>query len=109
MKTFKVLFLSLVLTSASASLFAGNVTTPQTVSQQIRTLLTSTDMGIDFDTELTFKISFIVNSNSEIVVLSTNNRDLDDSVKSALNYKKVAIEDLEFNKVYTLPISLKKY
>lgn len=62
-------------------------------------------MGIDFDSELTFKISFIVNSNSELVVLSTNNRDLDDNVKSVLNYKKVAIDDLEFNKVYTLPIS----
>ena len=52
-------------------------------------------------------ISFFINSQNEVIVVSTNNRDLDGVVKSTLNYKKIAVNELEYNKVYTVPVLIK--
>lgn len=110
MKSFKILFLALAFISTATLTFANDVTiTPKSVHGQIQSILTSHNSDFDFGNETTFKINFIVNSNSEIIVLSTNNTELDNSIKSSLNYKKIAIDNLEYNKVYTLPVTLKKY
>ena len=48
-----------------------------------------------------------VNAQNEVIVVSTNNKDLDAIVKSTLNYKKIAVNELEYNKVYTVPVVIK--
>jgi len=50
----------------------------------------------------------MVNSNNEIIIISTDQKNLDSSIKSTLNYKKLKSSDMEVNVTYTLPVSLKK-
>ncbi len=75
--------------------------------KQIQKMLTSNNVmnGLDKDTKV--NISFLVNGQNEIIVLSTNNQDLDQAIKSALNYQKISVSELEYNTVYTLPVSFK--
>ncbi len=108
MKTPKILFLSFYFLTMSFLSF-GNDTKPQTLQleNQIKSLLLSnTDALAEFGSE-TVKLNFLINSKSEIIILSTNNSKMDDFVKSVLNYKKVSIGDLEYEKIYTLPLVFK--
>lgn len=84
----------------------GNVT-KKPESAQIQTMLNTIDFTglIKSDTKL--NISFFINSQNEIIVVTTNNKDLDNVVKSTLNYKKIAVNELEYNKVYTVPVHIK--
>lgn len=52
-------------------------------------------------------ISFLVNGQNEIIVLSTSNSEFDSLIKSTLNYRKISLSDLEYNTVYTLPVVFK--
>lgn len=67
--------------------------------------------GIDFNkmvkADTKVNISFMINAQNEILVVSTNNKDLDGVLKSALNYKSISVSELEYNKIYTVPVLLK--
>jgi DNA-binding transcriptional MocR family regulator len=71
---------------------------------QIQTMLN----GIDYHQYVTkgtkINISFFINSQNEILVVATNNQALDNVIKTTLNYRKIAVEKLEYNKVYTMPV-----
>ncbi|MBK8626407.1 MAG: hypothetical protein IPN86_12840 [Saprospiraceae bacterium] len=77
------------------------------VGTQIQSLL----KGIDYDKfvakETKINITFFVNAQNEIIVVSTNNQNLDNVLKSTLNYKKVSMNELEYNKTYTIPVLIK--
>ena len=77
------------------------------VVTQIRTLI----KGIDYDqyvgSETKMNITFFINAQNEIIVVSTNNKDLDEVMKSTLNYKKISMKELEYNKIYTIPVVIK--
>lgn len=49
----------------------------------------------------------MINDYNEIIVLSTNNEDLDGYLKTSLNDKKIDISKLEYNKEYDLPVVIK--
>ncbi len=53
-------------------------------------------------------VDFILNEKGEIMVLSTSYPQLDDLLKSRLNYKKIGFEELKVLEKYTLPILLEK-
>ena len=74
---------------------------------QIQTLLNSIDFTQYVKGETKVNISFFINSQNEVIVVTTNNKDLDNVVKSTLNYKKISVNDLEYNKVYTVPVHIK--
>lgn len=54
-----------------------------------------------------FFVNFIVNPQGEILVTSTSNQKIDDTIKSVLNYRKVKVEGITPYEVYTLPVSVK--
>ena len=64
-------------------------------------------LALIFATSCFFKPSE-KSSNNEIVVLSTNNDNLDSMIKTSLNYKSIAAENLEQGRKYTLPVSFQK-
>ena len=57
-------------------------------------------------TKKTFLITFVVNSNGELLVSSTSDKELDGKVKDILNYKKISTDGLKPFEVYTLPVTV---
>jgi len=84
---------------------ANSVKKPE--GAQIQTLLNSIDFDKYVAEATKVNISFFINSKNEIIVVSTNNNDLDRVIKGTLNYSKIAVNDLEYNKVYTVPVRIK--
>lgn len=82
-----------------------NIKKPE--SAQIQSILKTIDFQNFIENETKVSISFFINAQNEIIVVSTNNKDLDAIVKSTLNYKKIAVNELEYNKVYTVPVVIK--
>lgn len=74
---------------------------------QIQKMLTKLDFSAQVAKGTKINISFLVNAKNEIIVLSTNNADYDDLIKTALNYQKISISELLYNTVYTLPVEFK--
>ena len=74
---------------------------------QIQSMLKKIEYGQFLEKETKLNISFFVNSQSEIIVISTNNKELDSIIKSTLNYKKLALDKLKFNEIYTVPVIIK--
>ena len=104
-------FLSLSLVAALAvSSFASTIptnaskkksTTVNAIQKSIQSLkLDVKQLEVD-----KVKLKFMVNENNEIIVLSTEDSELDGRLKSALNYKAVSSNDLTPYKIYILPIS----
>ena len=67
------------------------------------------DSGIDFQKHDNEKIQirFMVNSSNEIIVISTDNDELDYQLKNSLNYCQVENADLIPMRVYLAPVTLK--
>lgn len=78
---------------------------------QLRTEIANYINNINFsNTDLeedVLHVHFMLNSKNEIIVLSTDNKDLDQRIKGELNYRSVNVKGAEQNKVYTLPIRVK--
>lgn len=55
----------------------------------------------------TFFVNFLVNAHGEILVTSTTNENVDDQIKSLLNYKKINVDGVKPYEVYTLPVTVK--
>jgi len=82
-------------------------------TSQLRTELNSFIQSIDlksFDLEDGDRVTieFMVNADSEIVVMKTDSPELDQAIKRKLNYKKVDTDEVRRNQKYILPIVLKK-
>ena len=95
---------ALILGTASAS------TNPETNSarSEIKKMIEKADLAKSIKSDVTVHVTFMVNGDNEIIILSTDKKNLDSSIKSTLNYKKLKSSDMEVNKTYTLPVSLKK-
>jgi hypothetical protein len=74
---------------------------------QIHSLLKNIEYSKFLEKETKLNISFFVNHQSEIIVVSTNHKELDSVIKATLNYKKLALDKLKFNEVYTIPVVIK--
>jgi len=93
--------------SFSAMASSVDLKEPKTVNQQFSELLKGL-LASDLADEKTVYVDFMINEKAEIIVLATNNKKLDETIKHKLNYKKLTTSDLAFYKRYTLPISFKK-
>jgi hypothetical protein len=76
---------------------------------QIADLLEKNRFELQNEAELTAFVSFILNSDKEIVVLSvdTESAQLEGFVKARLNYHKVADQNIREGKIYQIPIRIK--
>jgi len=80
---------------------------PLTTSQQLLKHLQKIDIS-DLEGEKTVRVHFILNENHEILVLSTNDEELDHRIKSSLNYKKIENHELDVYESYWLPVTFKQ-
>lgn len=74
---------------------------------QIQTMLKKIQYANFLDKETKLNISFFITKQNDIVVISTSNKELDAIIKETLNYKKLAVDKLKYNEVYTLPVVIK--
>ena len=100
---FTALF-ALVLGTATAS------TNPNTntARKEIKTLIQKANLTEYLKDDVTVNVTFMVNAKNEIIVMSTDQENLDTRIKSTLNYKKLKSSDMKVNMTYTLPVILKK-
>ena len=100
---FTALF-ALILGTASANTNPENTT----ARKEIKTLIQKSNLAADIQKDMTVHVTFMVNEKNEIIVTSTDQENLDSTIKSTLNYKKLESTDMLVNKTYTLPVVLKK-
>lgn len=92
----------------SASIGDNESKFPEKAQTEINQLVSKIDFDVDALNSEKVKMYFIVNVKNEIVILKTNNENVDATLKNNLNYKALKSTDLEINKVYILPISFEK-
>ena len=100
---FTALF-ALILGTASANTNPENTT----ARKEIKTWIQKANLAEDLKKDVTVHVTFMVNEKNEIIVTSTDQENLDSSIKATLNYKKLESTDMLVNKTYTLPVVLKK-
>lgn len=108
MTKFKLFFSALCILLITTVAQANPV--PEKTNQlrfEIADLIQKLDFGAALDQEEVIHLNFTVNSKNEIIVLSTSNERLDRRIKLELNYKKVKTQDIEKNKIFTLPVRVK--
>jgi len=109
MKTLKSTVLALLFSFMFVNVYATPTTTidPQaSLEKQIAKLVSNSDYWGNVKKDVVFKINFTINSQGEIIVLSTDNQELDNAAKSLLNYKKVDVDPQFYNKIFILPVHL---
>ena len=108
MKTIKNLVLVLAITFASVISASSNTANeePSALATEIGVLLESPNFKIT--NELLAKVTFVLNQDNEIVVLNvvTDNSQLEDYIKSRLNYSKLSKKVATRNKTYVVPVRL---
>ncbi len=107
MSKLKVYLVALAVIIASTTTFANPV--PEKKAE-LRAELSSYISKMNFDTvddeDGVFYVSFTVNAKKELIILSTDNAQIDHRIKNELNYKELKATDVEVNKVYTLPVRI---
>jgi hypothetical protein len=104
MKTSKIL-LPAVFTFISLFSYANNdPDIKQKVRLEVAKIIADSDWKLDQDVTITF----YVNAKNEILVSSTNNEELDHSIKSLLNYKKINTVNAKSNELFILPVKVRK-
>jgi len=99
--------ISLMFTNSMAATISETNSDPLTTSQQLLKYLQKIDIS-DFEGEKTVMVHFILNTDHEILVLSTNDEEFDRRIKTSLNYKKIENYKLDVNESYWLPVTFKK-
>jgi hypothetical protein len=107
MKSVKIVFLMMATMLLSNLSNAADIPKKFSEGTQIQDMLRPLPSLYETKKEAKVNITFIVNDQHELVVLSTNNHLFDDSIKSLLNYKKIVLSDLKQNTVYTLPVTFR--
>ena len=85
-------------------------TNPETTTarNEIKTMIQKANLVANLKEDATVNVTFMVNDNNEMIILSTDQENLDSRIKSTLNYKKLKSSDVKVNVTYTLPVILKK-
>lgn len=106
----KKVFVALAFIAVSGMAFANNVNPTKAQGAELRSEILSLigTPQLDDSMEERVIINFTVNSQNEVVVLSTSNAQLDGYIKSRLNYKQVTTSDVVINERYTLPLLVKR-
>lgn len=109
MKNIKSLGIALVFTFLAAHLsFADTPIDPNSdLSTAVTHLLINPEFTSSVDERV--RISFFVTADDQLVVLKTDARirELDEYIKTRMNYHKVDIDNLDTNRVYHLKVHFK--
>jgi hypothetical protein len=109
MKKLSVILVAFVLllgTNVTAANVELDKETKLTISQEIGDLLTDADMELDYDVNA--NVTFMINEEGEIVVLTVETMDssIESFIKSRLNYQKLQ-NKLLAGEEYKVPIIMK--
>ncbi len=82
----------------------------KTLRTEIMALIKKPDLSALDKQEETVKLSFLVNSNKEVVVIDANtgNEFLEDYIKDNLNYQQIKTDYVQLNKIYHIKLVFKK-
>ncbi len=108
MRITKSLMFSILFAFVLGSASANTDPTAKSARTEIKDMIVKSEITKNLNTETTVNVTFQVNAKNEIIVISTDNDDLDSSLKSVLNYKKLKSLDMNVGITYTLPVKLKK-
>ncbi len=110
MKSLKLIFsqIAVVILLCTVSGVSGDILKKMSETEQIHSILRAIDFEHFAELPTTVKVSFMINGKNELIVVNTNNRNLDGLIKSAMNYKQIAVTDLEYGKIYTIPVKIEK-
>ena len=106
----KSIFLFVLLACSTLMLNAKNsteITPTEDLQKQLTEMVVKSDIWESADNNVKLMVTFTINHNGELVILSTSNSQWDSALKSALNYKKVKVDNKVKNQIFHLPISLK--
>ena len=108
MKNVKVFLVALVLFVGTLSSYAAvdPIVKTKTTSEEIATLLENP--GFTVEDEINATVTFVLNKNNEIVVLSIdcNNLSANSFIKKRLNYKEIKSQ-LVKGKEYNVPVRIR--
>lgn len=82
----------------------------KTLRTEIIDLIKKPDLSSLKSEKVTVKLSFLVNTNKELVVIDTDtdNTYLEKYLKNKLNYQAIKTEYVQFNKIYHIKLIFKK-
>ncbi len=80
----------------------------KTARNEIKQLIQKSNLAENLEADITVNVTFMVNAKNEIIIMSTDQKKLDNRLKSTLNYKRLKSSDMKINVAYTLPVTLKK-
>tara|TARA_R110000787_G_scaffold41071_16_gene101664 strand:- start:17054 stop:17386 length:333 start_codon:yes stop_codon:yes gene_type:complete len=108
MKKVNVILVALALFIGTLTSYAGvdPVTTTETTKEFVKLLKAP---GFEIDSEIKVVVTFVVNKNNEVVVLSVDceAKQICNYIKSRLNYQKINT-DLQKGVEYKIPVRIKK-
>ncbi len=110
MKNLKLLALALII--GTSSLFATSTDLPDVpvkqISMQISELFTETPDFVVFE-DMKINVVFTFNSAGEVIVLKVDSKDKDvlNYIRKTLNHKMIDTPG-EMNRVFTMPLTIKK-
>jgi hypothetical protein len=104
-----------VLTISLSTVFA-TVATEKNATKDNKSLrseivsLLGTNIPIEINKSESAVISFIINNNNEVIVVTidSENTEFSNYVKSRLNYKKINLKNLKKGEIYRMPVKIKK-
>ena len=76
------------------------------LEMQVAKIINSSELWASINEEVTIKISFMINTDGELIVLSTDNKQFDRAAKLLLNYQKIEVDKEFLNKKFILPVRL---
>jgi hypothetical protein len=108
MKTIKMLLLVLAITFGSV-VSANPLTNekdPTSLNEKITKLLINPSLNLEH--EINANVTFILNKNSEIVVLAVDCdcKQTSNYIKNRLNYKKLDVSVEDLNKTFVVPVKI---
>ena len=98
---------SMIMICLSQFAVASNNPSNSTLREEIAANLQDMSMqNLGDISEVTIK--FIINDEKQLIVLGSNNKDLQRKIEYRLNFKTIKADDVKINQVYTIPIKIKK-
>ncbi len=77
----------------------------KSISKVLQKNLETLDLDDYTTSSKTVMIDFMINERAEMIVLTTSEKSLDETIKAKLNYKTIESGNLEFFKKYTIPVT----
>jgi len=115
MKNLKLIIAILAISISSVATVSANTeptTGPVEVKTDLRAQIVSLLGNHNYELKnqtLTAEISVMLNNKNQLIVVSVDskNNQLENFVKSRLNYKKVSVKELKKGTIYRVPVKLK--